>query len=149
MHPLSAELLPEYPVVIELPVQWGDQDALRHVNNVVYFRWMESARIAYWEQVGVVERSPQNPVGPILAAVNCNYRRQVIFPDTVLIGSKVSRIGNSSMNMQYAVASVSQRAVVAEGDSTIVVFDYDAGQSVRVPDPIRSSIEQLEGRSVQ
>src|SRR5687767_1167703 len=54
-------------VTVEIPVQWGDMDAFGHVNNTVYFRWFESARIAYFEKIGLNERMRRDRKGPILA----------------------------------------------------------------------------------
>ena len=88
--------LTDYPVVISWPVQWGDQDLFGHVNNTVYFRWYESSRIAYLDRIGVSDMMERERVGPILAAICCNYRRQLNFPDTVEIGSRITRIGRSS-----------------------------------------------------
>src|SRR5262245_65507442 len=95
---LPAELV-KYPAVIELPVQWGDQDAFGHVNNVVYFRWMESARIAYFQQGGLSDLMSNQGVGPILASIKCDYRRQLDFPDALLIGASVASIGRSRLRM--------------------------------------------------
>ncbi len=138
--------LGDYPVVISWPVQWGDQDLFGHVNNTVYFRWYESARIAYLDRIGVSEMMNRERVGPILAAIGCNYRRQLNYPDTVEIGSRITRIGRSSATMAHAIWSRQQRAVVADGESTIVVFDYASQRPVPVPDSIRETIEKLEGR---
>ena len=66
--PLPAELA-DFPVSIELPVQWGDQDAFGHVNNTVYFRWYESARIAYLERLEMADQNSALGLGPILAAI--------------------------------------------------------------------------------
>jgi len=140
-------LLAAFPVVIALPVQWGDQDAFGHVNNTVPFRWFESARIAYSQRIGLFELYQALGIGPILAATACNYRRQVTFPDTVLVGIRVVRIGRSSLGMEQAAVSQNQGAVVADGTSTSVVFDYRANQSRPVPVSIRSAIETLEGRT--
>ncbi len=79
-------LLAEFPVVITLPVQWGDQDAFGHVNNTVYFRWFESARIAYFERIGLSHVLDVEPIAPILASISCDYRRPITFPDTVQVG---------------------------------------------------------------
>src|SRR4051794_37686910 len=98
-------LLSAFPVVITLPVQWGDMDSFKHVNNTVFFRWFESARIAYWGRIGVDAMMRDTRVGPILASVSCDYRRQVTYPDTVHVGAKVVRVGRSSVGMEYAVAS--------------------------------------------
>ena len=139
--------LEQFPVVISLPVQWGDQDAFGHVNNTVYFRWFESARIEYLERAGLNCLSPDSDIGPILASINCNYRRQVKFPDTVYIGTRVTRIGRSSMTIAHGLFSQAHGVIAAEGDSAIVIFDYENQRAVRMPDDIRTAIEKLEGKS--
>ena len=90
-----------YPIVVTLPVQWGDQDAFGHVNNVVYFRWMESARIAYFGQAGVQSAVAQQGTGPILASVKCDFRRQLTYPDTLLISASITSFGRTSMKMVH------------------------------------------------
>ena len=145
-EPKHHSLLAAFPVVITIPVQWGDQDAFGHVNNTVPFRWFESVRIAYSRRTGLFDLFLAERIGPILAATSCNYRRQVTFPDTVQVGIRVVRIGRSSLGMEQAAVSLDQGAVVAEGTSTSVVFDYKANQSHPVPASIRSAIETLEGR---
>ncbi len=138
-----------FPVWISIPVQWGDQDAFGHVNNVIYFRWFESARITYGRQIGLAETGEGKKIGPILAAITCHYRRQLKFPDTVQVGARITRIGRSSLTMEHRLVSESLRAVAAEGDSTLVTFDYLAQKSVALPDHLRARIEQLEGRTFQ
>jgi acyl-CoA thioester hydrolase len=96
----------------------------------------------------VSEMMEREHVGPILAAIGCNFRRQLNFPDTVEIGSRVTRIGRSSISMTHALWSQRQAALVADGDSTIVAFDYNTQRPVPVPDSIRQAIEQLEGRKL-
>jgi acyl-CoA thioester hydrolase len=145
--PLPSDL-DGFPVVIELAVQWGDHDAFGHVNNTVYFRWYESVRIAYLERLGFADRNSPNGLGPILAAIGCNYRRQVTYPDRVLIAARVVRIGRSSMLMEHKVWSTAQKAVVADGQSTVVAFDYAAAASREVPADMRAAIRQLEGKDL-
>lgn len=137
--------LSAYPVVIAVPVQWGDQDALQHVNNVVFLRWFESARIAYFRHLGI-SIGAQNPQGLILAAVHCDFQRPVTFPDTIHVGSRVTRIGRSSMDVAHAVFSSAQQGIVAQGHSTVVVYDYQQGKPLPVPNELRSAITQLEGK---
>jgi len=134
-----------FPVVITLPVQWGDQDAFGHVNNTVYFRWFESARIAYADRIGLSELMRTTRVGPILASIGCDYRRQVTYPESVIVGAKVTRIGRTSLTIEHELVTSSDRAVAAEGKSTIVVFDYNTNRPHPVPDTIRRAIESLEG----
>ena len=137
-----------FHVWITLPVQWGDQDAFQHVNNTVYLRWFESARIAYGNQALMELSVEGRKIGPILAAISCNYRRQLTFPDTVHIGARVTRIGNSSLKMEHRVISEALGAIAAEGDSTLVAFDYTLQRPVPVSDAVRAAIEKVEGRPV-
>jgi acyl-CoA thioester hydrolase len=116
------QLLGKYPVVIALPVFWGDQDAFGHVNNNAYFRWFESARIALSQRIGLFELFKAERIGPILASVSCDYRRQVTFPDTIHAAIRVTKVGRTSLGLEHAIFSQSQQAIAAEGTSTIVIF---------------------------
>jgi acyl-CoA thioester hydrolase len=145
MDPDLSRLLAGFPAICTLPIQWGDQDAFGHVNNTVYFRWFESARIEYGNQVGLPQMMDNHKLGPILAAVSCNYRRQLIFPDTVHVGARITKIGRTSFVMEHRVVSASQKTIAAEGDSTIVLFDYGAQKPVVVPATMRQIIAELEG----
>jgi acyl-CoA thioester hydrolase len=142
---MKHESLSEFPLVIGIPVQWGDQDAFGHVNNTVYLRWCESVRIEYLRRIGLWLIGDDG-VGPILASISCDYRRALTYPDTVYVGVRVERIGNSSFRMDHVVVSEAQKVVAAEVRSTVVVVDYQRNKSVPVPEPVRAAIEKIEGR---
>jgi len=144
----KSPLLAGYPVVIELPVQWGDQDAFGHVNNTVYFRWCESSRIAYMAEFRLLDSLRTTGVGPILASIGCDYRTPLFYPDTVEVGSRVVRIGRTSMTMEHAVVSRVKGVVAAESRSTLVLFDYGASKPAAIPQTLREAIEALEGRGL-
>jgi acyl-CoA thioester hydrolase len=141
---MAEEVLGRWPVSIEIPVAWGDMDAFAHVNNAVYLRWFESARIAYFEKVGIADRVPEG-VGPILARAAVNYRLPVSYPDTVRVAASVVRLGQTSFMMQYRLTSRRQQdAVVAEGESTVVMVRYPQGTKVPVDASLRERISALE-----
>ena len=143
-------LLAEFPVVIELPVQWGDQDALGHVNNVVFFRWWESSRIAYAEQVGVLRLHPGSTLTTVLASVTCDFRKQLTYPDRLLIGARLGRVGNSSFAVEHRLVSEKLNQIAAEAVSTMVLFDVAQQRAIRVPDHVRVAMRALEqSRSVE
>jgi acyl-CoA thioester hydrolase len=150
MMPQNSPEVPElsaFPTVIQLPVQWGDMDSYQHVNNVVYFRWFESARIVYLEQINLKSLYHTVGIGPILAAIGCNYRRQLTYPDTVAVGARIGRIGRTSFEMEHVLYSTAQQAIVADGKSTIVTFDYKQQKPTPVPDEMRAKIAQIEGKA--
>ncbi len=144
----ASDLLAGFAVVTTIPVFWGDQDTFGHVNNTVYLRWAETARIEYLKRAGLWERKAVDNVGPILAAISCKYRRPVTYPDQVLVGTRVTTLGNSSYHMEHRIVSAAQGVVAAEVDSTLVQFDYNRGKSFAMGDRERRGIEALEGREL-
>jgi len=139
--------LADFPCVLTLPVRWGEQDAFGHVNNTIHIGWYESARIVYLEESGLGDLMHKGGLGPILASITCQYKRQLKYPDTVHIGARITRLGNSSMTMEHAVYSESLSAVAALGDSVVVMFDYQAQKPRRIPQNVRQTLEAFEGRT--
>jgi acyl-CoA thioester hydrolase len=135
---------PRWPVSVVVPVAWGDMDALRHVNNAVYARWLESARIALLVRLGVIATQADPSVGPILARQAIDFRRPVEFPDEVTIDVRVARIGNTSLELRYRVRSHAQASIVAEGESIVVLYDFASGAKRALPEALRAAIAALE-----
>jgi acyl-CoA thioester hydrolase len=141
---MEHESLIGYPVVVKIPLLWGDHDAFGHVNNVVYLRWCETARVEYLLRVGLWPSLPPSGIGPILASISCDFKRPLTYPDTVSIGARVTRIGNRSFQMHHRVVSQALDTVAAEVDSAIVVLDYARNMTVPIPEPCRKAIEDFE-----
>ena len=139
-----ADPLDGFPEVVEIPVQWGDQDAFRHVNNTVYLRWFESSRIAYSRKLGLWELLEFANIGPILASVHCDYRRPLTYPDVVRVGSKVVRVGRTSLTMGHRVVGLASNAIAAEGTAVLVLYDYNKAEPCPIPDRIREVILGME-----
>jgi acyl-CoA thioester hydrolase len=137
-----------FAVTVELPVLWGDMDALRHVNNTRYFAWFEAARITYFDRVRGAfgnATSGLGEIGPILATTSCDYLRPVTYPANVLVGVRVGEIGNSSVRMEYElVRADAEGDVCARGASVIVLVRYATLEKVRVPDDVRQAIAAIE-----
>lgn len=143
-------LLQEFPTVIELPVQWGDQDSLGHVNNVVFFRWWESSRIAYAEQIDLLGKDRSGRFGTVLASMTCDFRQQLTYPDTVLIGARIGRVGNSSIHIEHCLVSQKSTAVAAEAVSVMVSFDFEKQTSCPISSDVRAAIRRQEpGREIE
>lgn len=139
--------LAEFPAFVTLPVQWGDQDAFGHVNNAVALRWFETSRIAYLEQCGLGHMMSGKGLGPIVASITCNYRRQIVYPDIVYVGTKLASMRRSSMTLAHGVYTQSHGELATKGETVVVFFDYDANRPRRVPDEVREMIEAFDGRS--
>lgn len=136
--------LAQYPVVLSYPVHWGDQDSFGHVNNCVYFRWFESARVSYCARLGLDITAAGPKLAPIMAAISCDFRSPINFPDTIRVGARVVRIGRTSLTMDHAVFSEAAGTIAAEASSVLVVFDYKTQKPQPVPDSVREAIATLE-----
>lgn len=136
--------LENYPVVIEIPIAWGDMDAFQHVNNVAYFRYFESARILYSEKLGLHKYKDETGIGPILGSTSCKYRLPLTYPDTVSVGAKVIDIAQDRFTMQYMVVSHKHQKIAAEGDGVVVMYNYNEGKKTAIPEEIRKRILLME-----
>lgn len=139
-----APLLAGFPVVERVAVAWGDMDAFQHVNNVVYLRWFETARIAYFGATGWEQSVRQGGIGPILARTGCVFRIPLQFPDTIWVGARVEDLGDDRFTMIYRVVSEAKGAIAAEGDGRIVSFDYGKQVKAPIPAAVRAAIERMQ-----
>jgi acyl-CoA thioester hydrolase len=140
MHPLLAS----FPVTIEIPVQWGDMDAYGHLNNTVFFRYFESARMAYFERCGFTKSHIDDRIGAILHSTSCRFRLPLFYPDKVEVGVRVSKILPDRFTMEYTVVSLGNHKVAAEGTAIIVSFDYKEGKKAAVPEIVVQRVVELE-----
>ncbi len=136
--------LKDFPVVIEIPIAWGDMDAFQHVNIVAYFRYFESARIFYSEKLGLHKMKDETGIGPILGSTSCKYRLPLTYPDTVSVGAKVIDIAEDRFTMKYVVVSHRHQKLAAEGDGVVVMYNYNEGKKTAMPEELRKRIKVME-----
>ncbi|MBL7995104.1 acyl-CoA thioesterase [bacterium] len=121
-------------------------DALGHVNNIVYFRYFESARSDYFQKVGIWESARKEGIGVILHSTSCRFRKPLTYPDQVSVGTRVTEIYADRFTMEYVVYSHADKCIAAEGTGIIVVYDYRKNQKCAMPATMRKNIEELEHR---
>jgi len=135
-----------FPVVVRIPVAWGDMDAFQHVNNTVYLRWFQEARIVYFDAGSVAWRDISGKVGPIQATAQIRYLAPVTYPDVVQVRVGVEKVGTTSMVMKYTIHSEQQKRLVADGETVIVMYDYPKGEKAPIPEDIRAIIARVEAQ---
>lgn len=140
------DLLIDYPSTIDIPVAWGEMDALGHVNNIVYFRYFETGRAHYLRQVGFFAWESRNvAIGPILASIDCRFRYPLVYPDTITVGVRTVALGEDRFTVHHRIVSQTAGRIAAEGEGVIVAYDYEQTQKTRLPDAVRHAILLLEG----
>ncbi len=133
-----------FPVTLVLPIVWGDMDALGHVNNILYFKQFESARMEYFRRSGLMERFERTRIGPILASTTCQFRHPVRYPDSVTIHAGIAELRTTSFTMYYRTFCGGGARLAAEGSAVIVIYDYVKGEKSPIPAEVRDAIDALE-----
>lgn len=112
-------------------VRYEDVDAQRHVNNVRFFTYMEQARGAYLQHLGLWDGRDFDAIGIILVEASCSYKAQIAFGDQLRVGVRCSRIGRKSLELVYSILENDGREM-ATGRTVLVAYDYRKSQSIPV-----------------
>ena len=124
-----------------MPLRWGDMDAMGHVNNTLYFRYMEVCRLDWIFSVGVDPKL--STAGPVIINAFCNFLRQLEFPGDIRVTMSVANPGRSSFDTFHTIERVDQPGVVyAEGGARSVWTDYAAKRSAPMPDWFRARLTE-------
>jgi acyl-CoA thioester hydrolase len=123
---------------MHIPIRWGDMDAMGHVNNATYFRYLETVRIDWLHGLGGAP-DPQG-MGPVIVNAFCNFYRQVEYPGTLLARHYVANPGRSSVDTFITLERTDQPGeVLAAGGATLVWVDFPRQKSVPLPDWLRQA----------
>lgn len=148
IKPKIQQLLQGYTALVEIPVAWGEMDALGHVNNIVYLRYFETTRIRLCEVLdfGVPNAANLNQasstIGPILGSISCKFKFPVTYPDTLVAGSRVlpSAVHEFGFDIQHIVVSTRHERIAAEGVATLITYDYKLLKKASLPASIRARL---------
>ena len=138
------ELLKDFTVVVDLNIEWGDMDALQHVNNIEYFKYFQVARIAYFEKINSDSVFGETRISLILASTQCKFIYPLAYPDSITVGVRVDTMADQYFTMKYAVVSHKHQRLAAIGDAKVVMFDYVNNKKASIPSEIRKMIIELE-----
>ena len=125
--------------VLDVPLRWGDMDAMAHLNNTIYFRLMEEVRIRWFHTIGFSTL----PTGqaPILAHVSCDFLRAMTYPGVARVTQSITKVGRSSVEMALTIERTDEPGSrYATGRSVIVWFDYVANKAQPWPEAVRAVI---------
>ncbi len=124
--------------ISQIPIRWGDQDAMGHVNNTVYFRYMEQTRVEWLESFGFGTAAKQGE-GPVIVNASCSFLIPFTYPGTVECLMFSGTPGNSSVPTYYEMRLVGDERIFAEGAAKLVWINPTIGKSIPLPDALRAS----------
>jgi acyl-CoA thioester hydrolase len=131
-----------FPYLYRVDVIFRDIDAMGHVNNAVYLTYMETARIRYLSELLGLAGLEGLPF--ILAEITCSYRTPAFYGEQLHVGLGISRLGTKSFDIAYRIETDGGR-LVTTGRSTLVMYDYAAGQTIALSDEFRERVRTYQG----
>ncbi len=122
-----------------IPMRWGDMDAMGHVNNATYFRYLETIRIDWLHSIGAVPQP--NGHGPVIVNAFCNFYKQLEYPGDVLIKMYASDPGRTTFKTWGTMERADQPGVIyAAGGATTIWVDFPNQNAVDLPDWMRAVV---------
>ena len=125
--------------IARIPMRWGDLDAMGHVNNTIYFRFLEQSRIEWYTEIG---RGRENGVvEAIVVSAHCTFFRPLTYPGTVEVRTYAGSPGRSSFEITQEIRrSDDPETIYAAGGAKVVWVDHQTGKSMPIPDEVRAII---------
>jgi acyl-CoA thioester hydrolase len=125
---------------IDIPVRWGDLDAFNHVNNTVFLRYVEEARIQFFDTLGDEWLSER--IGPVIVNINCNFRREIKYPATVRVSVSGHAASEKRLVMAHQLTDAADpEKIYGDAEVTALWVDAEAGRSVPLPAPVLAALE--------
>lgn len=128
---------------LKLRIDWSELDLFGHVNNVVFYRYIQSARVRFWEQIGLYELFERNKIAPLLASASIDFKKPLKYPGTAIIQYEPAFVKNTSFGLGYTILN-EQNDTVALGKDIMVLFDFSENSKLVISDNLRENIDKLK-----
>jgi acyl-CoA thioester hydrolase len=128
-----------------IEVRYADIDAQGHVNNVAFFRYMESARVRYMQHLGLWDGKDFLGIGFIEAEETCTFQSPVAYGQQLRVGVRTTRLGTKSFEMRYTIEDADTGQEMAAGKTIQVAYDYPTKQTTPLPEAWRRALAAFEG----
>jgi acyl-CoA thioester hydrolase len=129
-----------FPVKLHLRLDWSEMDLFGHINNVMYFKYIQASRINFWEHVGFMNRYYKEKIGPILVSTGCQFSKPLFYPDNITIEVRVEFIKTTSIGLHHRILN-GENELSAEAHDVIVLYDFAKNEKVTIPAELRAAME--------
>jgi acyl-CoA thioester hydrolase len=138
---MQAEHPVQYPFPITQQILWGEMDAFDHINNVVYFRYFETGRVHFMYRTGIWQLLLDEQVKIVVAKLECNYVKPLVYPDEIEISVGIKSVGTTSFTVHQRVIS-KMHGLSAHGDAIIVGTHAETGIKTPWTDALRAEFSR-------
>ena len=138
----------DFHVSLPIRIDWSELDYLGHVNNVSYFKYIQSARVHYFELIGLTEMYLETRVGAILLNMSCDFILPLFYPGHIIIQAGMEFIKNTSFGMKFRILN-DKGELAAEAKDVLVMFDYNKNEKIPFPESLKQKIQEIEKRELR
>lgn len=124
---------------INLRIDWSEMDVFGHVNNVMIMKYVQAARLNYIEAMGLMHLHRTQNIGFMVAETNCQFKKELLFPGSITIDTKIIFVKNSSFSLEHTLTN-DNKEIVAIAKDVLVVFDFTKKEKCLIPEEIRAKI---------
>jgi len=128
-----------FPVKLHLRLDWSEMDLFGHINNVMYFKFIQASRVNYWEHVGFLNRYFKEKIGPILVSTGCQFSKPLFYPDNITIEVRVEFIKNTSIGLHHRILN-GKNELCAEAHDVIVLYNFAKNEKVIIPMELKEAM---------
>lgn len=128
---------------LTLRTDWSELDYFKHVNNVSFFKYIQSARVHFWDETGISRYHLENNLGPMLASCTCDFKAPLFYPGNVHIQTTVNHIGNSSFGFTHRLYNEAG-ILCAEAKDVMVMYDFNKEEKISIPAQFRLALESYK-----
>lgn len=137
----------QFPLRLDIRIDWSEMDLFCHVNNVMFFKYVQASRVNYWEAMGMNRLITEKRIGPILASTACQFLKQLHFPGNIVVQCRMEFIKNTSFGFHHQVLN-DKGELVAEAHDVMVMFDFNRNEKMPLPEEIRKKVEEIENSAL-
>jgi len=124
---------------LKIRIDWSEMDTYQHVNNVNFMKYMQSARVQFWEVSGLYKMHKETNKGPMLVSTKCDFKHPLFFPGHVCIKTKIEYIKNTSFGLYHQLYN-DDGILCAEGHDVAVCFDFTSNKTFNIPEDLRATM---------
>lgn len=132
-----------FPAKLQLRLDWSEMDLFGHINNVMYFKFIQASRVNFWEHVGLMRDYYKDKIGPILVSSGCQFIKPLFYPGDIVVEVRMEFIKTTSIGLHHRILN-SHNELAAEAHDVIVLYNFNTNQKVPIPAELRTAIENLK-----
>ncbi len=129
-----------YPVELTLRIDWSEMDLFGHVNNVMYAKYIQSARVNCCELLGIMKMLEEDKIGFMRASSSIQYKKPLFYPGEIIIETKVEFIKTTSFGFHHQILN-GENEIAAEANDVLVMFDFNNNNKIEIPESIKSQMK--------